>query len=262
MSLKYTNKLLNKRVLVIGGTSGIGFCVAEACIEFGAIVTIASSRQERVDRAIERLTTSYPDAKARISGCSVDLASDDVEDELKRLFEFATKNGNLDHVVTTAGDALSVVPLNKITSEDMHRQGQIRYIAVVLMGKLAPHYMHQSSESSLTLTGGVSGRKPTPGWSTLVGWVAGKEGQARGLAVDLSPIRVNVVLPGVVQTAFFETVTDPQRLEQTLERYRSRTLLGKVGKPEDVAEAYLFCMRDTFVTGSTLVSDGGYTIHG
>ena len=53
MAPKYTNKLVGKRVLVLGGTSGIGFCVAEACVEFGAIVTVASSRQEKIDKTIE-----------------------------------------------------------------------------------------------------------------------------------------------------------------------------------------------------------------
>src|ERR1700744_1071718 len=108
MSPKYSNKLEAKRVLVIGGTSGIGFCVAEACVEFGAIVTVASSRQEKVDKAVERLCTSYPDARTRISGHTVDLASSDVEEALKVLLEFTAKEGKLDHIVHTAGDSFTL----------------------------------------------------------------------------------------------------------------------------------------------------------
>lgn len=260
MAPKYRNKLEGKRVLVIGGTSGIGFCTAEACVEFGAIVTVASSRQEKITKTIERLTTSYPDAKARISGHPVDLAGGDVEEELKTLFEFATKDGKLDHIVNTAGDSLSFKKLPEVTPQDIQKQAQVRYVGSLLMAKLAPQYMNQTSHSSISLTGGINSTKPGPGWSVLAGWGAAKEGMARGLAVDLKPIRVNVVSPGAIETELFDSFGDPNRRQQVVDMYKSKTLSGKIGSPEDTAEAYLYCMRDTFVTGSTLITDGGYLL--
>lgn len=91
---------------MLGGTSGIGFCVAEASIESGATVIVASSRQANIDKTIERITASYPHCKSRLSGHLCDLASPDVEENLNTLLDFATNDGKdkLNHIVNTAGD--------------------------------------------------------------------------------------------------------------------------------------------------------------
>ena len=260
MALKYSNKLQGKRVLVIGGTSGIGFSVAEACVEFGAIVTVASSRQEKIDKTIERLTTSYPDARERISGHPCDLAGAAVEGNLKTLFDFAAKHGKLDHVVNTAGDSFGLVKLGDVTPADIQKQGEVRFTGSLLMAKLAPQYMHQTNLSSITLTGGVNSTKPGPGWSVTVGWGSAKEALARGLAVDLKPIRVNCVVPGAIETELWDSFGVGGRRQQIKDLYKSKSLLDTVGQPEDMAEAYLYIMRDAFVTGTTILSDGGYVL--
>jgi NAD(P)-dependent dehydrogenase (short-subunit alcohol dehydrogenase family) len=262
MAPKYSNKLEGKRILVIGGTSGIGFCVAEACVEFGAIVTVASSSQQKVDKTIQRLSSSYPDAKTRISGQTIDLASSDVEKALNILFEFTAKDGRLDHVVHTAGDKFTLKTLSEITPEAVQKHGNIRYISALIMAKVALKYMHQTSQSSITLSGGVANLRPPSGWSTPAGWAAATEGLARALAVELNPIRVNLIAPGSVDTEMFDDLSggDPAKRKQLIDLFGSKTLLGKCGSPEDVAEAYLYMMRDTFVTGHILVSDGGYLL--
>lgn len=112
---KYLSKLSNTRILIIGGTSGIGYCVAEACLEHNAIVTISSSNASRVKNAVETLQASYPSAKGRVFGVAVDLSKrETLEEELKSMFDECEKsNGGekLDHVVYTAGDALATVKL-------------------------------------------------------------------------------------------------------------------------------------------------------
>ena len=116
---KYTTKLEGSRALIIGGTSGLGFAVAEACIEYGALVTISSSNKNRVQDTIEKLKKSYPSATDKLFGLTVDLSkADALEDELKKLLENSVKEmgQKLDHVVFTAGDALSILKL-----EDMVR---------------------------------------------------------------------------------------------------------------------------------------------
>ncbi len=82
------------------------------------------------------------------------------------------------------------------------------------------------------------------------------EGLTRGLAIDLKPIRVNVVSPGPVLTELFDGIA-PNRREAALEGMRKGTVLGKLGRPEDIAEAYLYAMRDGFCTEQVLGSDGG-----
>ena len=124
-STKYTSKLLNRRVLVIGGSSGIGFCVAEASLEHGAIVTISSSNEDRINQAVEKLQRSYPSAKNKVFGVRVDLSNPDtLETELNTMLE-STKEKlegqQLDHVVFTAGN---MAP--KIKLEDMVRSHSIQ----------------------------------------------------------------------------------------------------------------------------------------
>lgn len=267
MAPKYINKLNGKRVLVIGGTSGIGFSVAEACVEFGAIVTVASSRQEKIDHTIQRLTTSYPDAKDRLSGHVVDLSSPDVEEALTRLFDFATAGGKhtLDHVVSTAGDTLSVKKITDVTVPQVQQYGQVRFISMLMIAKLAPRYMDRSSgssASSVTFTGGISSTKPPPGWAALVGWNCAKEAMIRGLAVDLAPLRFNLVAPGAVDTEYLLHMAgdDTEKSRKLVEMFGSKGLLNKCASPEDTAEAYLYLMRDTFITGQVLKTEGGYLL--
>jgi len=261
MPIKYASKLQNKRVLVLGGTSGIGFCVAEASVESGAVVIVASSRQEKIDKAIERIKTAYPEKAYNISGTPCDLASPDVESSIKKLLEFATNGGKdkLDHIVNTAGDSFSLIKIQEATVENIEKHGKVRFVGAVMLAKLAPQYMHSSPASSISLTGGVNATKPNPGWSVSAGWGAAKEGLARGLAVDLKPIRVNSVAPGAIRTEMFEAV-HKGRAEEIIEYYKAKTLTGTIGTPEDMAEAYLYLMKDQFITGVTLGSDGGFLL--
>ena len=264
MAPKYGNKLTGKRVLVIGGTSGIGFCVAEACLEFGAIVTVASSRQEKIDQTIKRLTASYPDAQDRVSGHVVDLAGAEVETALTSLFDFATDHHTheLDHVVSTAGDTLSVGKIADVTTAQVQQYGQVRFISMLMIAKIAQRYIRSDSASSFTLTGGISSTKPPKGWSALVGWNCAKEALVRGLAVDMAPLRCNLVAPGAIDTEYIYHMAgdDNTKQKQLLEFFSSKGLLGKTGKPEDTAEAYLYFMRDTYCTGQVLKTEGGYLL--
>ena len=98
--------------------------------------------------------------------------------------------------------------------------------------------------------------KPAKGWTLIAAWASGVEGITRGLAVDLAPIRVNMVSPGAVHTELFDDIPI-ERLESVLQGYRDGTLVDKVGTPENLAEGYLYAMKDQFVTGKILESDGG-----
>jgi NAD(P)-dependent dehydrogenase (short-subunit alcohol dehydrogenase family) len=121
---RYTSKLKGSRILVIGGSSGIGFCVAEACTENGALVTVSSSNADRVNRAVEKLNNSYPSAKERVFGLTVNLSdADTLENELKMVLEKTVKEmggEKLDHVIFTAGDALAMIKLEDMVCIPSH----------------------------------------------------------------------------------------------------------------------------------------------
>lgn len=255
----YLNKLKGSRILIFGATSGIGFAVAEASLESGANVIISGSRQAKLDHTITRLLGAPQDASdhnpvvVRSHVCDLSDCST-MERNLAALMEAVTngKADKLDHIIFTAGDALPLLPMAEITPVYIQLAATVRFIAPMMIAKLLPTYMHNSADSSFTITSGVNGTKPSPGWAIIAGYSAAQEGLAKGLAVDLSPVRVNCVSPGSIKTELFNGLS-----EEVLESMRQASLTKRLGRPEDVAEAYLYAMRDGFVTGSILHSNGG-----
>jgi NAD(P)-dependent dehydrogenase (short-subunit alcohol dehydrogenase family) len=267
-----TNKLSGTRVLIIGGTSGIGFAVARAALEHGASVLVASSRPEKVQSALSRLRAFYPDEQftARVAGTTVDLGDEPtVEANILALLDKATQpdlfpsgappnavDGRvlLDHIVFTAGDPLKILPLTDPALDPAYIRAfsTVRVLGSLMLAKHVPAYMAQSARSSLTLTSGAVAMRPPPGYSVGAMLAYALIGLGRGLAVDLAPVRVNVVAPGAVRTEMFDGLP-----EEVIERLKERTLTGELGKPEDVAEGYLGVMKDGFVTGGVIQSDGG-----
>ncbi|GKT46301.1 short-chain dehydrogenase/reductase ATR9 [Colletotrichum spaethianum] len=267
MALKYVNKLEGKSVLIVGGSSGIGFAVAEAGVEFGARVVVASRSQERVSKAIERLTASYPNAKDRIRGHVVDLYGDESESNITKLFEFVTKGGKdkVDHVIETAGENLNTsLTLQEATPKRIAEASSSRVSGAVMLAKVAFKYLKKEHTSSLTLTGGATAHKPPLGMSVLATVGGAKDALARGLAVDMNPVRVNLVSPGAVQTDMLDSVLENMKfgracadLKVVRALFKGASLMGRIGDPEDLAEAYLSLMKNHFVTGTILHVNGG-----
>lgn len=252
---KYTTKLNGKKVLILGGTSGIGYACAEGALEFGAHVIISSSTSEKVESAQKRLKEAYPDYADRVTGKTCDLSKPEtLETNLRALLEFAGKG--IHHIVHTAGDALKLTPVREVTPEILQQVSCVRFTSNLILAKLAPEYLTGGPECSITFTGGVNTQRPDPDWTVNASFGAGKEGMVRGLTIDLKPVRVNVVAPGAIETELWDSIPADTR-ESLFERYRKATTTGKLGRPEDVAEAYLYCMRNEFVTGTVLHCEGG-----
>jgi len=248
-SQKY-NKLAQKHVLVIGGSSGIGFAVAEASLSAGASVTISSSSPARIQAAIISLQASFPGSHVR--GFPCDLSKPTLEADISTLFE---QVGRVDHIVFTAGDPLAAVPLQEATLEKMHAAGQVRFFAPLLVAKIGSKYLGPGPECSIIITSGTVAERPRPNRSFVAGYASGLHGMVRNLAIDLKPIRVNLVQPGAVDTPLWRML-DEQK-EKMFEAVRSTVPTGRVAAPEDVAEAYLWLMKDWNVTGTVATSDSG-----
>ncbi|KIL56786.1 hypothetical protein M378DRAFT_172400 [Amanita muscaria Koide BX008] len=262
--LKSITKLAGKRILLLGGTSGIGFAVAEAALEHGAFVVVSSSQLTKVENAVSRLKTSYPtdDFHSRISGFTCDLANpENLEENLLALLKQSTTTADggqalLDHIVFTAGDLQKFKPIQELTVDYIRDWGTVRFVAPLILAKLVGPFICPSHTSSITLTSGSSTARPPPGWSMVVGYAGGIETMTRGLAVDLAPIRVNCVLPGAVHTEFWTSIPK-EALDGVLKQYGEKTLVGHVAKPDDIAEAYIYAMKDNFCTGSSIHNNGG-----
>ncbi len=248
---KFTSKLHGKKALILGGTSGIGFAVAEGALEFGAHVIVSSSTSDKVDNAQKRLKEAYPDYADHVSGKTCDLSNPEtLEANLRALLDFAGKSIN--HIIHTAGDRLRITPVRDVTAEILQTTSIVRFTSCLILAKLAPEYLAAGPESSISLTGGVNSIRPGPNWTINAAYGSGKEGMVRGLAIDLKPTRVNVVSPGAIETELWGSISNEAK-----DFYRKATTTGTVGKPEDTAEAYLYCMRDSFVTGSVISTEGG-----
>lgn len=183
---------------------GIGYGVAEALVENGSTVIVSSSNPSRVESTVEKLKKSYPSATSRISGHACNLGEEaSLEDNIKNLFEAV---GQLDHVVYTAGDALAMMEIDSIDLAKVKQAGMVRFFGPLLVAKYAPKYLKKSRESSITLTTGSVSEKPRPQWAVVNAYATGLQGMCRGLALDLKPIRVNLISPGAVDTELWANV--------------------------------------------------------
>lgn len=254
MTTNKYNKLAGMHVLVVGGTSGIGYAVAEASIENGARVTVSSSRDASVKSTLARLSKSYPDA--RIAGYSCDLSKPSVEAEIEALFQ---KVGEVDHIVYTAGDKLATIPFQQTTMEYFVTAGQLRFFAPFFVAKVGSRYLTKGPTSSITITGGGIAERPIKDWAVVGSYAAGLHGLVRGLALELKPVRVNLVQPGGLATELWRDM-EPAKREALYKSWKETYPTGEVGQAEDVAEAYLWLMKDRNVTGRVAGSDSGHSL--
>jgi NAD(P)-dependent dehydrogenase (short-subunit alcohol dehydrogenase family) len=261
--IPHINRLSGARVLIFGGSSGIGFGIANMALSNGASVIISGSQQAKVDEKVQLLRSLYPlFSPENVSGYAIDLKdSENLETNLRSMFEAVTLNGTkkLNHIAFTAGDHHSIPKLADITLEEAMSGSKIRLVAPLFIAKLISNgiYIPLSSDSSFTLTGGVGTTKPLPGWVMPAVWGASAEGLSRGLAVDLAPLRVNIVKPGAIETEMLKGVLASLPAEAKEGMKQHLNLLRNFGQPEDIAESYGWIMKDRFVTGIEIAVDGG-----
>jgi NAD(P)-dependent dehydrogenase (short-subunit alcohol dehydrogenase family) len=262
-ALRHTNRLSGTHVLIFGGSSGIGFAIANMALSNGATVIISGSQQPKIEEKVHLLRSLYPSLPSEnVSGHAIDLMdSENLDSNLRTMFETITSNGSkkLDHIAFTAGDHHSTPKLSDITLEQAMLGSKIRLFAPLFIAKLISTgaHMHLTSNSSFTLTGGIGTTKPMPGWLMPAVWGASAEGLSRGLAVDLAPLRVNIVKPGAIETEMLQGLLASMPIEAKEGMKKQLNLLGTLGQPEDIAEAYGWIMKDRFVTGTEIAVDGG-----
>jgi NAD(P)-dependent dehydrogenase (short-subunit alcohol dehydrogenase family) len=240
-------RLEGSRVAVIGGTSGIGFAIAERALAEGAQVIVGSSRADNVEAAVPRLG-------AGATGNTIDVRD---ETSVATFFEGV---GSFDHLAFTAGDWGALRGGGRVSELDL-AAGNATF-AVRFWGALAAIKHAQgriSATGSITLTDGLIAHRPRKGAVLSTAMAGAIEHLTRALAVELAPVRVNAVCPGLILTDVWNSIPAERRDEQ-LERMTANQPLPRVGLPDEVAEAYLYLMCGGYSTGQVLIVDGGRTL--
>lgn len=230
--------LQNTSVLVIGGTSGIGFGVAKAAQEAGAHVTVASRSAEKVANTSTRLGTE-----------GVELDTGDAA-----MLEGFFAGHGFDHIFCSAAstrvDAVRSLPL-----EDAFGSFDSKFWGAYRVARAAS----VSPGGSLTFVSGFLSVRPKAGAAIQGAINAGIEGLTRGLALELAPIRVNCISPGLIETEMYDTLDGDGR-KAMFDGAAERLPVGRVGTRENIATQALALMANPYMTGSTIFVDGGGAI--
>ncbi len=228
--------LAGKKVVVVGGSSGIGLATAELAKSEGAEVAIASRNAERLQTAA---------AKLGVTAIPTDVTSDD---SVAGLFR---QCGPVDHVVVTAAQ-LKTGPFKTVSMDDVRATMEGKFWGAWRVARAADI----RPGGSLTLVSGFLSIRPRPA-AAIVGAANGAlESLARSLALELAPVRVNCVSPGIIDTPIRAAMPEAARRDM-LAKAAAALPVGRVGVGEDIARQILAFMTIGFATGSIVYLDGG-----
>jgi NAD(P)-dependent dehydrogenase (short-subunit alcohol dehydrogenase family) len=235
--------LSGSRVVVVGASSGMGLATARRALDDGAAVTIVARDPARLDEARRSLG---PGVTAVAADAADEAAVASVFDPLDRV----------DHVAVFAGEQ-PVSPLPDAELALFRRAMEARVWGALAVCKYAAPKM--SPTSSVTFCSGLSAHRPRRGRSIGATATAALESFGRAMAIELAPIRVNTICPGPILTPMLERSFETDR-KAALSAISSRVPLGRLGTPEEIADAVVFLMGNGFITGVTLHIDGGMTL--
>ncbi|MBX5231186.1 MULTISPECIES: SDR family oxidoreductase [unclassified Rhizobium] len=236
-----------QKVIIVGGSSGMGLALARRLLDEGASVTIAGRGQEKLAAACRHLG-DHPKLGTHI----VDLGQ---EEEVAALFR---ESGPVDHIVSTAAEIEGAYQLlSSLELAAAQKVVQSKFFGPLLLAKYGASRL--PSSGSITYTSGIAAYRPLARGSVVAAVNAALEGLVRALAVELAPIRVNAVSPGWVDTPIWSFVAGDAK-QARLDAMAQRLPAGRVGQPEDIADAIRFLIGNGFTTGTTLHVEGGHRL--
>ncbi len=228
----------DKRIVIIGGSSGIGLATAVAAKAAGARVTIASRSEGKLLSAKEKI--------GDVGDTRVVTVTEDAAVEA-----FFADLGPVDHVVVT-GSEVSTGAIYDLPMEDAISSMNSKFWGPYRVARAA----RIRKGGSLVLVSGILSRRPQAGTVVLGAINAAVEALGRGLALELAPVRVNVVSPGLVDTPIYHNMPEELR-SRFFESIAEALPAGRIGRPEDVAAAIILLMKDGYMTGTVIDVDGG-----
>jgi NAD(P)-dependent dehydrogenase (short-subunit alcohol dehydrogenase family) len=229
-------KLADRKVVIIGGTAGMGLAAAELAVEAGAHVVVTG-----------RTPKHLKDARSRL-GPAASIFELDVSQPAAVAAAFRTI-GSLDHLAVPGGRP-PMGTFAEISDAEARSGFENRFWGQWQAVRESLPVI--SGEGSIVLVAGAASQRPAVGEVGLAAVNAAVEGLGRGLAVELAPIRVNVFSPGNVATGLWDSIPDEVR-----EQEERGSLLGRMASPQEAGSAILFLLTNEFLTGTVLHLDGG-----
>ncbi|WP_030057008.1 MULTISPECIES: SDR family oxidoreductase [Streptomyces] len=236
-----SNLFAGQRVVVMGGSSGIGEAAAGAFAADGAEVVVTGRDRERLDAAVARIG-------GKTTGRQLDAT------DPAALAAFFAEEGAVDHLVVAVSGAAGSGPFAQLDLADLAAGFDAKFWPQVRVLKAA--LPHLREDGSVTLITAASARAAIPGTAGLAAINGALEAMVPPLAVELAPLRVNAVSPGVIDTPWWDRVPAEQRAA-LFEGLATTTPVGRVGRAEDVARAIHMLAANTFVTGVVFDCTGG-----
>lgn len=231
-------QLANQTVVVIGGSSGIGFATAQLAQAQGAIVTITGRNGDKLDRAAAAL--------GNVATAIVDITKEADVQQLMARFE------HIDHLVVL-GASLASGRVVDTALQELGRPIDERIWGAVYAIR---HAVSKMSDGSITLMSGLFSTRPIAGMVMAAAAVGGIEAMSRALALELTPVRVNAIAPGYIDTPLLQAAFEDQY--EGVVKAQAATLPAKrIGTAEEAARCILLLMTTGFITGEVLHLDGG-----
>lgn len=231
--------LTNKKIVLVGGGTGIGQAIAQKAIDAGAEVVIAS-------RSLEKLRV----ASTQLGEC-VQMAQVDASDE-QSVIDFFQRVGPFDHLAVTVKPVLPAGRFLENEQDAVHAAFDAKFWGQYRLAKHGAAYLRP--KGSIVLTSGIASCRAYPGYSAISAMNAAIEALTKAIAIELAPIRVNCVCPGFVDA----DPPTPGRA-QHVKSLAPAMPLERLGSASEAAEAYLYLFGNSYSTGSVVVVDGGAT---
>jgi NAD(P)-dependent dehydrogenase (short-subunit alcohol dehydrogenase family) len=230
--------LVGSNIIIAGGSSGIGLATARLFKQSGAKVTITGRNLDKLKAA----------EQAGLSAAKVDSCNNDAVNA------FFSAKGSFDHLVIALGSSKGLGNFNDLSLQDLKMGFEQKYWAQLQTLKAALPFIN--TKGSITFITAITASARMPGTAGIASINSALEVMVPILAKELKPMRVNAVSPGVVDTPWWDFMPKAAK-EESFKAFAAQTAVGKVARPEDIAQAILFVVQSDYITGNILGVDGG-----
>ena len=235
-----TKHISHQKVVVAGGTSGIGLATARMLLALNGNVTVTGRDQKKIDA----LRSSDPTLKV------VALDSTDKNE----LIHFFSSTGSFDHLIITLSGAKGGGLFQELSLDDLREGFEKKFWPYLQTIQAALPFLNKNG--SITILTASSTTARLPGTAGLAAINGALEVMVPILAKDLKPIRVNAISPGVIDTPWWNFLNETDK-QATFEQLSTQVALGRVGKAEEIASAIVGVVTNTYINGSVIFCNGG-----